>query len=158
MPNEFPNLSEDFFSVCQTAIKSAAWKYEDFSRVKGVEGELDLLRAFCLSQPATTPIEFEAVSDTISTTAPFATKDTSQEITPHLEPPVASKPVTEIPTGLVTPEEAKKIPARPMPQEILDLVQVGIDVAKNPPKVREAKVIELSSDPDAARQAWSQPF
>jgi len=45
-----------------------------------------------------------------------------------------------------------------MPSEILDLVMVGLEIAKNPPKVREVKVLDLSPDPDKAREAWNAPF
>lgn len=45
-----------------------------------------------------------------------------------------------------------------MPDDIRQIVEAGVEAAKNPPRVREVQVIDLPSDPDAARQAWNKPF
>lgn len=45
-----------------------------------------------------------------------------------------------------------------MPEDIKALVEDGLELAKNPPAVREVKVSELSSDPDEARAAWNKPM
>jgi len=158
MTNNFPALSEDFFSVCQTAIKSAAWKYEDFVRVKGVEGELEVLRAYVLQQSPVSTTEIPAEPGQGEELEPKMINHTQDNISSTGEPIRASKDETTISTTFVTPEDAKKAPIRPMPQEILDLVKVGVEVAKNPPKVREVKVESIPDDPDAARNAWNKPF
>ena len=45
-----------------------------------------------------------------------------------------------------------------MPADILEIVQVGIEVAKNPPKVRPVQEIPLSADPDEARRQFNAPL
>jgi hypothetical protein len=46
-----------------------------------------------------------------------------------------------------------------MPNEILEIVQAGIEIAKNPPKIiKEATAEPLSSDPDEARAQFNKPF
>jgi hypothetical protein len=155
MTNDFPVLSDDFFAVCQTAIKAAAWKYEDFSRVKSVEGELERLRAFLASQSATTTAEFQTPVGQIGEIKSSVVKDTTPEPIASGSTPVALNPTKN---GIVTPTEAKKAPVRAMPEDIKQIVEVGIEVAKNPPRVRDVIVEELPSDPDAARVAFNKPF
>lgn len=148
-------LSNDFFSVCQTAIKQAAWKYEDFGRVKAVEGELERLRVFMQSQPDTTPIEKTIVigqGDNLRANTIEVSSNPNPNI---LEPPTALKPDK---AEIVTPDQAKEAPARPMPDDILALVQGGLEVAKNPPRVAPVQVEDLPKDPDAARNAFNKPF
>ena len=155
MTNNFPNLSGDFFGVIQTAIKSAAWKYEDFGRVRAVEAELENLRQFLSSQLATTTPEIMTSIGQADEKPQIVENDSSEVLAPRGEAPVASKPED---SKILSPDEVKKAPVRPMPDDILELVQGGIEVAKNPPKVRDVKVSELSSDPDAARNEFNKPF
>lgn len=156
MQTNFPELSNDFFAVCQTAIKAAAWKYEDFARVKAVEGELERLRQFNFALPiSSTTQEFEATTGQIEEIAPEMIKDTTLEQTHRYEAPVAKKPSDN---KILTPTEAKEAPIRQMPDDIRELVEAGIEVSKNPPKVRDVKVSELPTDPDAARNEFNKPF
>jgi len=130
------NLSADFFSVCQTAIKNAAWRYEDFVRVRGVEGELERL-LLAQSADGTLPV---------GATPPMsATLPEDGEVTPGGD-------------KILSPDEAKKAPVRAMPENILEMVKVGVEAAKNSPPVAPVKVETLPSDPAAAAAAFNKNF
>ena len=155
MNTEFPQLSNDFFSVCQTAIKAAAWKYEDFGRVKQVEGELEALRVFLHPRMNSLAPEIPTVVGQGEELEPQVALYPSEEVSPHHEAPVAQN---ENEAKLFSPEEAKQVPVRPMPDDILLIVQDGLELAKNPPKVANVSVKELPADPDQARKEFSRPF
>jgi len=142
MENKMPQLGDLFFAVCQTAISNSAWKHADFEKVKFVEGQLEALRLHLLSaQLAGTP--------QVETKATETTNASVEVKAPHHEAPVASE-------GIISPDKVKDLPARPMPPEILEAVQDGIELAKNPPRVADVKVEELSNDPDIAREQFSR--
>ncbi len=142
MENKMPQLGDLFFSVCQSAIQSAAWKHADFENVKFVEGQLAALREYIIATQAPEMPQVEA-------TAKDSTNASSEVVMPQGEPPVASE-------GIISPDKVKDLPARPMPPEILEAVQDGIELAKNPPQVADVKVEELSDDPDIAREQFSR--
>lgn len=78
---------------------------------------------------------------------PVAPVVTTEVANPTPEAPVAP----EQKKNLITPAEVKAMPARPMPNDILDLVQIGIEVAKTTPKrkdVVEAKEIPAATSPE----------
>lgn len=154
---KMPRLGDLFFAVCSTGIQNTSWKYADFEKVQMVEGQLAALHEFYLEfykneKPETlgelekidgVPVA-EALSELPAENQPVAQK---ADDAPKLEP------------AIIKPEEAKEAPARPMPDEILEIVKAGIDVAKNPPK-DIANVVEedLPEDPDKAREAFDRPF
>lgn len=159
MSNQFPELSKEFFDVCQSAIKAAAWKYDQFDRVQVVEGELERLRAFYFSLPASTTPEIQtlvAQNEELESIGIDDTTSVSSAPNEAIQP--CKDPVEIAPVGVLSPDDAKKAPTRPMPDDIRQIVEAGVEVAKNPPAVREVKVEELSADPDAARNAWNKPF
>lgn len=49
-----------------------------------------------------------------------------------------------------------------MPDEILEIVRAGVEVAKNPPRAtavdKRIEAIPMSSDPDEAREQWNKPL
>lgn len=141
-----PDLGDLFFAVCQTAIQNSAWKHADFERVKFVEGQLDALREFVMLKGLAETPNFELTGGETQTHTEIAEK-------PQGEAPVSSQ---EAPAKVLKPEEVKDLPDRPMPEEILASVQDGIELAKNPPKVAEVHVEELSDDPDIAREQFSR--
>lgn len=147
--NQMPILDQDFFDVVSSAIKNCSWKYSDFEKVKKVEGLISALHSALIVEGATVP----------------NLNDTNEvDVVINSEPNGSPAPLQPAQIGqnkaakILTPEEAKKAPERPMPDDILELVKIGVDIAKNPPPVREVKVEELPSDPDAARAEWNKAF
>lgn len=172
MPTQMPMLDDLFFNVCSTAIKNTSWKYADFEKVKNVEGKLDQLHAFLINLYNT---EVEEAEDKAMLTpeapeaseevkAPEASEEVSEDQVPGVIEDVPEEITPEAPDvpnvkkKILTPDEVKKVPERLMPDDIREIVEAGIEVSKNPPRVREVQVIDLPSDPDQARQAWSKPF
>lgn len=157
-----PKLDEMFFAVCQTAIKNCAWKYSDFEAVKRAEGQLDMLRTAMLAsqtypdpkpvaeQPDIAPEEPKTVNEPEVVPAPKPEAPVAPETAPEAKSEAKSK--------LISPDEAKTAPVRPMPDEILAAVQDGIELAKNPPKVANVKVEALSSDPGEAEMQFNKKF
>ena len=153
MPNEI-KLDELFFAVCQTAIKNCSWKYADFEKVRAVEGQLAALKAAVfVSKPAeaTEPANLSAPA---AIEQPAPVKEAPAPTKAEVLNDSAFKPADKV----LTPEEAKEAPVRKMPDEILSQVADGIEIAKNPPKVRDVKVEDLPSDPDEARAAFNKPM
>lgn len=122
------------------------------------------------AQPATEPDKGISIPDPalMSAPAPISPTEPIPEpiiggVMPVAEPVVpivpTQAPATEVAPeqkkNLISPEEAKKAPIRPMPDDILDLVQAGVEVAKATPKVKdrvEAKEIPVAESPeDVAR-------
>ena len=148
MPNEV-KLDQMFFAVCQTAIKNCSWKYADFGKVRAVEGQLAALQA-AIFVPK--PVETAGTPELIN--IPAGTPAMQPEPVKKEVAAEAFKPAEKV----LSPEEAKDAPVRTMPDEILDSVKDGIELAKNPPKVRDVKVEDLPSDPDEARAAFNKPM
>lgn len=148
-----PMLDDLFFAVCQTAIKNCSWKYSDFEAVKRAEGQLDLLRQAVIASPAI------AEQPQIESNEPEMSNEPEKKPTLKPEAPVAPELKLEgEKPKLISPDEAKKAPVRQMPDEILAAVADGIELAKNPPKVANVKVEELSSDPGEAEKQFNKTF
>ena len=43
---EVPQLNNEFFAVCSTAIKNCSWKYSEMETIRMVEGQLAALHSF----------------------------------------------------------------------------------------------------------------
>jgi len=171
---KMPRLEALFFDTCRTAIRNCAWRYQDFEKVKHVEGQLDALEAFLIdlyAREALLKVQPSAEAAPVASSPIPALQDkpevpTSEVKTEPIQEATETKPMPEvtseaiIPTEekVLTPEEVKKAPVKPMPEDILEVVKVGVEVAKDPPKVRDVKVSDIPDDPDAARQAWNKPF
>lgn len=168
---KLPRLEELFFAVCNTAIENCSWPYKDMPRIEFVKGQLASLHDFVFGLYE----QEAAIREQANVSAPVASPEAIVEPQTIPEVPVTAttepipstpengadaNPVTATPpvAPIVTPEEAAKAPVRPMPTDIADLVEIGVEVAKNPPKVRDVKVDEIPTDPDAARKAWDKPF
>ena len=153
MPNEI-KLDEMFFAVCQTAIKNCAWKYADFDKIRNVEGQLAALKdaVFVPAIPKTPEPENVSALAGIAQPAPV------KEAPVQTKAEVLNNSAFKQDDKVLTPEEVKDAPERKMPDEILDQVKDGIEIAKNPPKVREVKVEDLPVDPDEARAAFNKPM
>lgn len=158
-----PQLDDLFFAVCQTAIKNCAWKYGDFDVVKRVEGQLELIRQVVIANQASPEL---AETDQPELPEVKTSNEPTQPEVAQPEAPVAQEankikePIPSTPGNgkLVSPAEAKTAPDRPMPDEILAAVQDGIELAKNPPKVANVRVEELSGDPGEAANQFNKNF
>ena len=122
MPNEapkFPAIDDLFFAVCQTAIKNTAWKYQDFEKVKFVEGQLEQLREFTqfikqsakvAEKPADAPVdpgvEIKAPAPAVEKTLDQAVNDDDAFGDASAVKNVATPPVAPGPTA--TAEKKKK--------------------------------------------------
>jgi len=182
--NNLPRLEGLFFAVCNTAIENTSWKFADFEKVKLVQGQLAALHAFFVdyykkeqeailaaknkpveqinlsaAQPATEPDKGISIPEPTPMTAQEPVAPTAAIPEPVVPVVPTPAPATEVAPeqkkNLISPEEAKKAPIRPMPDDILDLVQAGVEVAKATPKVKdrvEAKEIPAAESPeDVAR-------
>lgn len=172
MPEEInkpklPRLEPLFFAVCKTAIENCAWPYKDFPKIEFVKGQLQALEIFLndlYAREAEQMAQVSAPTPNVAETPLPAVQEEHQEViseqpevvkSPEVKNQVATEPVSD---KVVSPEEAKKAPVRPMPDDILEVVQVGVEIAKNPPKVKDVKVSEIPADEDAARKEWNKPF
>jgi len=162
MLEKMPRLNDLFFAVCSTAIQNTSWKYADFEKVKVVEGELAALHEFFVEFYKNEKPEVLGELEKIDG---VPIKEIVKEEKPEapVEEPV-KQPVAKTTSDaanlekIITPEEAKKVEPRSMPDEILEAVKVGMEISKNPPKVAPVKVDELPADPDAAREIFDKPF
>lgn len=178
--NNLPRLEGLFFAVCNTAIENTSWKFADFEKVKLVQGQLAALHAFFVdyykheqeailaaqdkpaeqvnlsaAQPATEPDKGISIPEPALMSAPAPIAPTEPIPEPVVPVVPTSAPATEVAPeqkkNLISPEEAKKAPIRPMPDDILDLVQAGVEVAKATPKIKdrvEAKEIPAAESPE----------
>lgn len=114
------------------------------------------------AQPATEPDKGISIPEPTPMTAPVTETTTAaipEPVVPVVPVVPTPAPATEVAPeqkkNLISPEEAKKAPIRPMPDDILDIVQAGVEVAKATPKMKdrvEAKEIPAATSPeDVAR-------
>ena len=155
MLEKMPRLNDLFFAVCSTAIQNTSWKYADFEKVKAVEGQLAALHQFFVEFYKE---EKPEVLGELEKVDGVPIKEIVKPEEPIKQP--EAKPTSEAATveKIISPEEAKKVEPRQMPDEILEAVKVGMEIAKHPPKVALVKVDELPADPDAAREIFDKPF
>lgn len=159
-------LDQDFFDVISSSIKAASFKREDFDKVGKVEFALanlyNLWKGDTNSTVATGSVKKIEPSVKISTPEPIVIDNTENGVAT-----TGGAISNEIPTTaenvkkngkILSPEEAKEAPVRPMPDDIKAIVEAGVEVAKNPPKVKTVKEIPMSSDPDEARRQWDAPL
>jgi len=151
MPNELPiiRLDDSFFAVCSTAIQHCAWEYKAIDTVKKVEGQLAALHAFYIEfykrellekndvevKPEPVEIDQGIKIEPIAPVMPNApiidkvpvisSNSTSQNAPQSTQPAFA------------TPTAAKAAPIIPMPDDILEIVKAGVDVAKTAPKFKD---------------------
>lgn len=155
MLEKMPRLNDLFFAVCSTAIQNTSWKYADFEKVKVVEGQLAALHQFFVEfykeEKPEVLGELEKVDG-----VPIKEIVKPEEPIKQPEAKLTSEAATV--EKIFSPEEAKKVEPRQMPDEILEAVKVGMEIAKHPPKVAPVKVDELPADPDAAREIFDKPF
>jgi hypothetical protein len=163
MLEKMPRLNDLFFAVCSTAIQNTSWKYADFEKVKVVEGQLAALHQFFVEfykeeKPEVLgeleKVDGVPIKEIVKPEEPVKKKDEEPIKQPEAKPTSEAATVEKI----ISPEEAKKVEPRQMPDEILEAVKVGMEVAKHPPKVAPVKVDELPADPDAAREIFDKPF
>ena len=159
-------LDQDFFDVISSSIKAASFKREDFDKVNKVEFALANLYQHWKNtgEPLTPPdsVKFNEPSVKISTPEPNVIENTTTGVSLE-KTPVSNEILSDVKNvkkndEILTPDEAKNAPARPMPDDIKAIVEAGVEVAKNPPKVRTVKETPLSSDPDEARRQWDAPL
>lgn len=177
--NNLPRLEGLFFNVCNTAIEQTSWKFADFEKVKFVQGQLNALYNFFKeyyeqeqeeilaaknklveqtdlnnAQAHTKPAGDVSIPEPIQMTSPNPETQT-EAILDKIEPIKPTTPTAETTSeqkkNLISPEEAKKAPVRPMPDDILDLVMAGVEVAKVAPKIKDkvqAKEIPAAETPE----------
>lgn len=178
--NNLPRLEGLFFAVCKTAIEQTSWKFADFEKVKFVEGQLDALHAFFVdyykneqaqilaaqnkpveqidltnAQPATEPDKGVSIPEPAPMSTPAAptpTADIPEPVVPVVPTPTPTAEIApEQKKNLISPEEAKNAQVSPMPDDILDLVKAGLEVAKVAPKMPDkvqAKEIPAAQTPE----------
>lgn len=171
MLEKMPRLNDLFFAVCSTAIQNTSWKYADFEKVKVVEGQLAALHQFFVEfykeeKPEVLgeleKVDGVPIKEIVKPEEPVKKKDEEPIKQPEAKLTSEAAQLAVLNTAtvekIISPEEAKKVEPRQMPDEILEAVKVGMEVAKHPPKVAPVKVDELPADPDAAREIFDKPF